>query len=229
MNRIAFALLPLLLAGCVPQWDMQGNDPKDFYVKNPIQNKVETKHISYEAKFEPGEEALSAYAKKQLRTKLSGISPYAVDTISVQLPPSKMRNAARKTYLTRLLRGMGFSTDTIIIEPSDALKRDEVSFSVTYAAVVSPRCPDWRTSPVTTYSNTQQGGFGCANTTNLGLMVADPRDLLKGSGDVRPDTNRNNAVIEQYRTGEGSGSDASSSGGSAGGDASGAASSSGSP
>ena len=70
------------------------------------------------------------------------------------------------------------------------------------AAVVLPDCPDWRMSPVTTYSNTHQANFGCATTVNLGLMVADPHDLVRGTGAAGMDTQRNSQVISDYRAGK---------------------------
>ena len=77
-----------------------------------------------------------------------------------------------------------------------ATERDHVRIDVRYAVVVPPNCPDWRTSPVTTYSNTMlAGNFKCASVVNLGMMVADPHDLVKGTGDVAPDVVRDSDVI----------------------------------
>ena len=69
--------------------------------------------------------------------------------------------------------------------------------------LISPNCPDWKTSPVTTYSNTKQGNIGCATVTNLGLMLENPRDLERGAsgGVVRPDSSRNSLAIQNYRSG----------------------------
>jgi hypothetical protein len=64
-----------------------------------------------------------------------------------------------------------------------------------------PNCPDWRMSPVTTYSNTKQANIGCATVTNLGLMLEDPRDLERGSsgGHVPADPQRSSDAIRIYR------------------------------
>lgn len=69
--------------------------------------------------------------------------------------------------------------------------------------LISPNCPDWKMSPVTTYSNTKQGNIGCATVTNLGLMLEDPRDLERGAsgGVVTPDPTRSADAIEKYRMG----------------------------
>lgn len=68
--------------------------------------------------------------------------------------------------------------------------------------LISPDCPDWRTSPITTFSNTQQGNFGCATVTNLGLMLENPRDLEQGAsgGYLPPHPDRSADAITRYRT-----------------------------
>lgn len=199
------------LSGCAAM-DMQGHNPQEYYKKNPIQNKVEMRDATYQTQFERGENRLSPSAVAGLRGEMNGVSPLAVETASVALHPSQMRNPARKSHLKRLLRSMGYSPEVIMFEPSDALGRDEVEFNFDYASVVSPRCPDWRTSGVTTYSNTSQAGFGCAYTNNLGLMVADPRDLEQGRGRVSADPTRAAKAIQDYRSGGKSGGSDSASG-----------------
>lgn len=68
--------------------------------------------------------------------------------------------------------------------------------------VVAPRCPDWRKPAKADYGNTQASNFGCADAVNLGMMVADPRDLVEGrsmggaSGDAAA------AAVKRYRDGK---------------------------
>lgn len=196
-TRMLIVALPL--AGCT-QFDMQGYDPKDYYAKHPIENRVETRTAEVATQFMPGHNRLTADAVSQVRGGLREFSPHAVESARIVLHPSQQYNSARRDHLTRLLRSMGYAPGLIAFDTSDALTRDGVDIVVDYASVVSPRCPDWRTSPVTTYSNTSQAGYGCATVTNLGLMVADPRDLEKGHGTTAQDTNRSSVVIQQYRS-----------------------------
>lgn len=46
--------------------------------------------------------------------------------------------------------------------------------------VTPPACPDWSRQSGVDYANKPHTNFGCATETNLGLMIADPRDLVKG-------------------------------------------------
>lgn len=46
-----------------------------------------------------------------------------------------------------------------------------------------PGCPDW-SHDVGGDRETQSSNYGCATSTNLALMVADPADLLHGHSDL---------------------------------------------
>jgi pilus biogenesis lipoprotein CpaD len=193
----------LVLGACSSEWDMQGKDPKDVYREQPIKNKIETRSESRSVFFDAGENRLSRSDVEALRSGLRHIAPEAAETVQLQVHSSQRGNQARLEHLRKLLISMGYRRSVIMVEPTDSVKRDEIRVGIDYASVVSPRCPDWRTSPVTTYSNTQQGGWSCAYVNNTGLMVADPRDLQRGSGYVSPDVRRNSEVLTGYHSNSG--------------------------
>jgi type IV pilus biogenesis protein CpaD/CtpE len=60
-----------------------------------------------------------------------------------------------------------------------ALPRDSAEFRLDRHLVTLPRCPNWG-SESQNWSNRPSSNFGCANTTNLGLMIANPADLVGG-------------------------------------------------
>lgn len=200
-----------LLGGCFPQWDMHGHNPQQYYAANPVKNKVEMRHIVHTLPLTKDQDAAAA----GMQDTLKDVSVASVESVHIRLHPSRIKDTAQKKSLSKLLTGMGYPKSAILFEPSNDIKSSEAQIDVTYAAVISPRCPDWRASPVTTYSNTPHSNFGCATTTNLGLQVADPRDLVKGRGDSTPDPERSLRVIRKYRAGEDSGG--SDSGGSSSG------------
>lgn len=206
-------MLCLLLAGCTSEWDMQGVDPKDYYAANPIINKVERRTAAAQAHFVPGESRLSAAQLEKLRDGLRAVSREAAQTVTVELSSSDMHSRSRRAHLSKLLNAMGFPRADFRRNPD--LYADEVRVVMSYAVAIAPDCPDWRVSPVTTYSNTRGPNFGCAHAVNLGLMVSDPRDLVRGRGDVPPDPDRNAIVIQQYRA---NGAAATSSGSGSSGD-----------
>ena len=62
-------------------------------------------------------------------------------------------------------------------------------------------CLDWSKDAETNYTNAMHSNYGCAVNTNFGLQLDNPRDLMEGHGDNRPDTGITAHVIEQYRSG----------------------------
>lgn len=46
--------------------------------------------------------------------------------------------------------------------------------------VTPPACPNWSRRSGLDYANQPHSNFGCATETNLGLMVANPSDLVRG-------------------------------------------------
>lgn len=209
MKRIGLALTLLMLAGCA-ELDMQGRDPRVFYEEHPVENRVETRHLLYTLDFgAKDKKRLSPAEIEDFRAAVRDVAPEAVESIRVTLALAQKDNQERKDYIGRLLRGHGYSRRAIVFETSDAVSADEADLDISYASVVLPHCPDWRTSPVTTYSNERQANFGCATTVNLGLQVANPRDLEKGVGSFDRDTERTATVIKDYRTGSGASAPAS--------------------
>ena len=206
----------LLVSGCFPEFDMQGHNPNDYYAAHPIVNKVETRYLTQALHFEPNQSHLDADQRDTLKQHFTRISPLAVDDVEIQVHPSQMANAKREDYLKKLLSQMGIKRGQIQVVPMEEIERHDANIQVAYSAVTTPRCPDWRSSPVTNYSNrTFTPNLGCASTVNLGLMVADPRDLVEGSGDNRPDTDNTTRAIQQYREGDtATGSESSSDSGS---------------
>lgn len=65
-----------------------------------------------------------------------------------------------------------------------------------------PPCPDWSRESGLDYSNLPGSNFGCATQTNLGLMVANPGDLVRGRK-LAPASGIHAADgIVRYRTGQ---------------------------
>ena len=46
--------------------------------------------------------------------------------------------------------------------------------------VTLPACPDWSRQSGTDFSNQPHSNFGCATQSNLGMTVAEPKDLVSG-------------------------------------------------
>lgn len=199
MKKLLLIIALLPLSACVSQWDLQGHDPKEYYAKHPKVNKVESRNFTYLLHFQPGATRLDADGRDRLQAALRDVSPEATDTILVQTSAS---TPTRRESLRKTLRSLGYVHGHIRFETASDVAYNDARLIFTYAVVVLPDCPDWRLSPVTTYSNTSQGNFGCATTVNLGLQVADPRDLVRGKEWGGPDASRNSLIMQDYRAGK---------------------------
>jgi pilus assembly protein CpaD len=68
--------------------------------------------------------------------------------------------------------------------------------------VTLPACPDWSRRSGLDFDNLPLSNYGCATQTNLGLMIADPRDLVRGRGLGSADGIHQAEGIVRYREGE---------------------------
>jgi pilus assembly protein CpaD len=68
--------------------------------------------------------------------------------------------------------------------------------------VTLPACPDWSRQSGTDFANLPHSNFGCATETNLGLMVAEPRDLVHGRPLAPADGIHQAEGVVRYRTGK---------------------------
>jgi pilus biogenesis lipoprotein CpaD len=195
-----------MLSACMPEADMQGHDPREFYRDHPIRNTIETKTGRLLVQFQPGASRLSPAEIDRLSDGLHPYSMASIEKIEMGFAGGDGMKESRKKSLQRLLRNLGYVRGSYDVAADSALGVNQVRLTLTYAVVVSPDCPDWRRSPVTTHSNTEQGNFGCATEFDLGRMVADPHDLVRGTeGEIPVDTVSAARAVQQYREG-GSGS-----------------------
>lgn len=122
---------------------------------------------------------------------------------------SSRRARAVERHLRRRLSA-GDEVDTAALgerSPTSSAEGDRpeprerrVDVAVTTYLVRLPACPDWSRDPGFDPLNLPLSNLGCANATNLGLMVADPADLARGR-DVGPaDATREAEAVVRYRT-----------------------------
>jgi pilus assembly protein CpaD len=66
--------------------------------------------------------------------------------------------------------------------PVVGVQPNRAIIEVSRTLVTLPHCPNWSKSSAAAadYTNQPSSNFGCANTVNLGLMVANPTDLVSG-------------------------------------------------
>lgn len=189
-----------LLTSCSPTLDMQGHDPREYYSAHPIENKLEAKNFVQLVEFNERADILSSEKLDSLKSNLQQINPQAANFIQLRVSSVMQHKKQRISYIKEVLHGLGYNV-VMQFTTTEDLQQNEVLIDIYYTAVVSPNCPDWRKSPVTTYSNTDPANFGCASITNLGLMVNNPHDLVYGTGTNTTNTQRSGKAISDYNAG----------------------------
>jgi pilus assembly protein CpaD len=84
--------------------------------------------------------------------------------------------------------------------PVDIVAADRAVVSIGRYAVTLPTCPNWSQSLRYEFTNAFSSYYGCANATNLGLMVASPADLASGRPFTGIDGQPAVSAVQRYLT-----------------------------
>jgi pilus assembly protein CpaD len=107
---------------------------------------------------------------------LSGsIRPADRVAIAAAGPPGVAEQRAAAISRELLRYGVVAQTQAI-----DTVPANHAIVSIGRYAVTLPTCPNWSQSLSYDFTNAFTSNYGCANATNLGLMVASPGDLVSG-------------------------------------------------
>src|SRR5215469_7817053 len=169
-NRSIIALaLTLLVGACAPVTTYTDAEA-------PKQLKLDSAMTQIDVHFAPGSAALSAGEAARLRqlARTERINPS--DRVSVAVNGSTQLSQARAGAVaaTLLTYGIVPVTDYGDAPPNHAV------VAITRTLVTLPQCPNWSKPSYSDFGNQPSSNFGCADETNLGMMVARPTDLASG-------------------------------------------------
>ncbi len=182
---IAVALL-LGLAACVTEYS-KSEAPAALRVDG-AESRVELAFAGGSDRLAPGEAGWID------RLVLAGnIRPADRVVIAAAGPPGLAERRAAAISSELLRYGIVASTQTV-----DAVPANRAIVSVGRYAVTLPACPNWSQSLSTDFTNAFTSNYGCANATNLGLMVASPADLVSGRTLAPADGRPAVAAVERY-------------------------------
>ena len=103
----------------------------------------------------------------------------------------------RAAAISRELLRYGIVTQTVAL---GAVPANHALVSVGRYTVTLPSCPNWSQSLDYDFTNAYTSNYGCANASNLGLMVASPGDLVSGRSFSGPDAQPAAAAVQRYLT-----------------------------
>jgi pilus assembly protein CpaD len=178
----------LLVAACVgdasEHWSPQ---------EAPKENKVTWITFDHEVAFTSSASSLSQTERAKISRFLDEIDLGNSDHVFIRANrgPGNHQVAA----VAKHLRTMRVKAEIIVAR--GAVR--PVSVVVGRYLVTPPRCPDWTKQPGLDIANRRSSNFGCATTSNLGLMVADPGDLVHGAPMGPSDGEKGATAINKYR------------------------------
>ncbi|MBL6933239.1 MAG: hypothetical protein ISR45_09845 [Rhodospirillales bacterium] len=189
-----------LLAGC------QTLPFEDFSIV-PERKQVKVNEVQYahQVSFAPASADLSGKEGERLVSFLTNAAAARKDRFYLVSGNPEVPTAlseARKTMVAEYLSTFG--VETSILSSDFAVKSpniDAVNLIIRRYVVTLPGCPDW-SGERTTYNNVPTSNWGCATETNLGLMVAEPGDLIRGRDEGYADGEYAATSISNYRKGE---------------------------
>jgi pilus assembly protein CpaD len=187
-------------AGCeIPHDDWSG-------VRQAPHPHAEVATFRHTIQFEPGSARMRDSEQHRWEAFLQKVRPESADTVLLSVGPAQSRNGQMTQALLRLrqqeivsvLRKGGVPAEAIRADAAEA-PVDSVVMVVRAHIMALPQCPDWSADPRRGYNNQPLSNWGCATAVNFGIMLADPRDLIRGQGLSPADGERLARSIERYR------------------------------
>ncbi|MGE0747669.1 MAG: CpaD family pilus assembly lipoprotein [Rhodospirillales bacterium] len=202
-HRLATAAalaLAAAIAACAPP--TQHWSPSEA----PKANKVDWVQFNHAVVFPTGATALPASEREMLdRFMMESAVAYG-DQVRIsasgaaQTPAQQTQAERREAAIIDYFRSRNVIA-TRGPRPRDGSPADAtVTVAVGRYVVTPPKCPDWSKPSGFDPENTTGSNYGCATQTNLGLMLADPGDLLRGRELGPADGRFAQGAQERYQT-----------------------------
>ena len=189
-SHLRLVVLPLMLglAACAAEYSKS---------EAPDTLRVDGAESRLSIAFAGGSDRLTAGEAARLdRMVVSGtIRPADRVEVAAAGPPGLAER--RAAAISRELLRYGIVTQTLAI---GSVPANHAIVSVGRYAVTLPTCPNWSQSLSYDFSNAFTSNYGCANATNLGLMVASPGDLVSGRQFSGADAQPAAAAVQRYLT-----------------------------
>lgn len=190
----AFAVTALAFAGCAPQTSQWST------VEAPKENKVSLVRFSHSVQFRGNEERMNSQEAARLAAFMRDQNVGYGDQILL-IPAASPQAQRRQDAVAMTFARAGLRVVRDIQIEGVALAPGEVRVVVGRYVVTPPTCPNWSKRPDEDFGNTPSSHIGCATATNLGLMVANPSDLVAGQQTSPADGALSAFRTESYRNG----------------------------
>ncbi len=167
----------------------------------PRQLRVDFQRLTHTAGFSASATQLAQSEQESLNAFLQAAQVRTDDPVYLEGAPGDRLSTARISALARDLTREGYAVATLPAAP-DAVPKNALLVVVERYVVTPPDCPNWTKSSSGDHENADTSNFGCSDATNLGLMVADPRDLVIGRQLGPAGAAQAGLAIQRYRAGQ---------------------------
>ena len=189
-NHLRLVVLPLTLglAACAAEYSKS---------EAPNTLRVDGAESRRELAFAAGSAHLTPSELRKLDGWVLSGTIRPADRVAVAAAGPPGLAAQRAAAISAELLRYGIVTQTLAL---DAVPANRAVVSVGRYAVTLPTCPNWSESLSYDFTNAFTSNYGCANATNLGLMVASPADLVSGRPFSGPDAQPASNAVQRYLT-----------------------------
>ncbi len=203
-----FLRLPLLviatiavIAACAPEssnWSP---------AESPKRNALKWISFEHEVRFPDGADRLSPSERDRLHGFLAQHGAGYGDDVMIGAEGRRSASAEILSAARRETLVMGEFRDLVLKPrmlpdvPAPGAWNGSVKVVLGRFVVIPPKCPDWSKPADGDSNNRVSSNFGCATATNLGLMVADPGDLIVGRAPGPADGAAGARLYRTYREG----------------------------
>jgi pilus assembly protein CpaD len=184
---LAAMLVALLMPGCSTPLQM---------VDAPRQIEIKPTVAIHPVYFAAGETTMSPAETDALRSFMAGGRLTKIQSVTVVAADNPVASA-RGAQVDAALTEFGYTHTESPAQPG--LADNAVAVVVKRIAAVPPACPQWQGLGGYDPLNAPMSNLGCANATNLYLMVADPRDLVSGRTMGPVDAQPGMIAVDNYR------------------------------
>ncbi|MCJ9428586.1 CpaD family pilus assembly lipoprotein [Kordiimonas marina] len=174
--KVAAAALGLMTLSACNHTDVATPSPSEPVVRNQVQMVRLAHAIKPE---DDGTDTLSTVSYADLNAFLQGVQAGSADTVLVDAGGA---SADRVDEIANFIRkqGLTYGGQAVL---GDTPKKGTIMLYVERYVVTPPDCGKWPKEVSNNQGNNTSAYLSCANIGNLGLMVANPRDLIAGQGD----------------------------------------------
>lgn len=170
----------------------------------PKENRVERISFGHSVLFQGNSAALSNGERFKFEKFLNEIGLGFADDIQIGVVGSTGASAQvaekRVDAIGSFFRSRGIVYSEVPAIPQGTWD-GSVSITVGRYVVIPPSCPNWEKDPGYDFNNTEMSNLGCPTATNLGLMIADPGDLVRSRSVGAGDGTTLARSVQNFRTG----------------------------